>query len=184
MQLLWINLVTDGLPALALSLEPPEPGVMRRPPRPPKEPILDWSRGWILLLQGTLVGGVALAAFGMYHLAQPEDLPRARTMAFCVLVYAQLFLALAARSPTLTFWQVGWWSNRYLLGAIGLSALLQLVVVALPFAWPVFASVGLTAWEWVGVVVLGLIPVSVREVMKILRPRWRYPADIALANNG
>jgi Ca2+-transporting ATPase len=168
-QLLWINLVTDGLPALALSLEPPEPDVMRRKPRPPKEPILNWPQSWILLLQGTLVGGVALVAFGIYHLAKPEDLNRARTMTFCVLVYAQLLLALAARSRTFTLWQLGLRSNLYLLGAIGLSALLQLIITTLPFARPVFESVGHTAWEWVVLAVLTLIPVSVLELIKILR---------------
>jgi Ca2+-transporting ATPase len=170
-QLLWINLVTDGLPALALSLEPPEPGLMRRPPRPPKASILSWPLGWLILLQGALVGGAALAAFGIVYLSQPEDLVRARTVAFCVLVYAELFRALAARSQTLTLAQLGLWSNPYLLGAIGLSALLQLIVVTLPFARPAFAAVGHTAWEWALLFGLALAPVTVLELMKMARAR-------------
>lgn len=170
-QLLWINLVTDGLPALALSLEPPEPGIMRRRPRSPKESILNWQLGWMVLLQGALVGGVALTAFGIYYISHPEDINRARTMAFCVLVYAELFRALAARSQTYTLWQLGLWTNPHLLGAIGLSALLQLIIITLPFARPVFEAVGHTAWEWVLLGMLALVPVTVLEGVKMVRDR-------------
>ena len=170
-QLLWINLVTDGLPALALSLEPPEPGIMRRRPRSPKESILNWHLGGMVILQGALVGGVALTAFGIYYVAHPEELNRARTMAFCVLVYAELFRALAARSQTYTLWQLGLWTNPHLLGAIGLSALLQLIIITLPFARPVFEAVGHTAWEWILLGLLALVPVTVLEVVKMVRAR-------------
>lgn len=173
-QLLWINLVTDGLPALALSLEKPEPGIMERKPRSPKESMLSLRSGLIVLLQGALVGGVALIAFGIVYLTHPNSAEaegRARTMAFCVLVYAELLRALAARSQTLTLAQLGFFSNPQLLGAIGVSFLLQLSVVMLPFARPVFESVQHFAWEWVLLFGLALTPVTVIETLKVWKRR-------------
>ena len=170
-QLLWINLVTDGLPALALALEPPGPGVMRRRPRPPTESILTWRNGLKILFQGTLVGGCALAAFGIVWNGNPDNLGHARTTAFCVLVYGELLRALAARSQTLTVWQLGFFTNPFLLGAIAVSALLQLSVVTLPFARPVFESVSHFAWEWLLLIVFALTPVTVIEIAKVIRMR-------------
>lgn len=170
-QLLWINLVTDGLPALALALEPPEPGIMRRKPRHPKESIIS-SGLWItILLQGVLVGGVALAAFWITYAAYPDQVGRARTMAFCVLVYGELFRALAARSQTLTLWQLGLWSNPVLLGAVVVSALLQLSIVTIPYARPVFESVNHFAWEWALLFFLALTPFTIIELTKWFRAR-------------
>jgi Ca2+-transporting ATPase len=173
-QLLWINLVTDGLPALALSLEKPEPGIMQRKPRSPKESMLSMRSGLTILLQGALVGGVTLIAFGVVYLTHPnseEAVGRARTMAFCVLVYAELLRALAARSQTLTLTQLGLFSNPQLLGAIGLSFLLQLSVVMLPFARPVFESVQHFAWEWILLFGLALTPAAVIEALKVWNRR-------------
>lgn len=76
-QLLWINLVTDGLPALALSLEPPEPGVMNRPLRCARESIFSWRLGFVIFMQGTLVGLVGIIAFGMSLLHAPDNVERA-----------------------------------------------------------------------------------------------------------
>ncbi|MCL6507137.1 MAG: cation transporting ATPase C-terminal domain-containing protein [Bryobacteraceae bacterium] len=173
-QLLWINLVTDGLPALALSLEKPEPGSMRRKPRSPKEPMLSLRLGLSIFLQGAFVGGAALAAFGIIYLADPdspENVGRARTMAFCVLVYGELLRSLAARSQTLTLGQPGVFSNPYLLGAIGLSFMLQLSVVMLPFARPFFESAQHFVWEWAMVFGLALVPVSAIEILKLMNRR-------------
>ena len=180
-QLLWINLVTDGLPALALSLEKPEPGIMQRKPRSPRESMLSWNSGLTILFQGVLVGGVALIAFGVIYLLHPdspEAVGRARTMAFCVLVYAELLRALAARSQTLTLAQLGFFSNPQLLGAIGVSFLLQLSVVMLPFARPVFESVQHFAWEWILLFGLALTPATVIEALKV----WNRRATAQLAS--
>ncbi|MCL6644702.1 MAG: cation-translocating P-type ATPase [Dehalococcoidia bacterium] len=173
-QLLWINLVTDGLPAIALSLEKPEPGIMRRKPRSSQASMLSRRLGLNILLQGALVGGAALAAFGFVYLADPdnpENVGRARTMAFCVLVYGELLRSLAARSQTLTLARLGFFSNPYLLGAIGVSFLLQLSVVMLPFARPFFESVQHFAWEWALLFGLALVPVTVIELLKIVNRR-------------
>jgi Ca2+-transporting ATPase len=174
-QLLWINLVTDGLPALALALEPTEPGVMRRPPRPPREPILSLQTGFRIVFQGALVGGAALTAFAIPYWFDPEQVGRARTLTFCVLVYGELLRALAARSQTLTLLQLGLFTNPALLGAIAVSALLQLSVVTLPYARPVFESVQHFAWEWALLFLLALAPVTIIEVAKLLRARYGSP---------
>jgi Ca2+-transporting ATPase len=168
-QLLWINLVTDGLPALALALEPAEPDVMRRKPRPPREPILSVQTGLWLVLQGGLIAAAALTGFAIVRTLRPDDVGRARTVAFCVLVYAELFRALAARSRTLTLAQLGLFTNPPLLGAIVVSGLLQLFVVTLPFARPVFESAQEFTWEWVLMFLLALIPVTLIEVAKLVR---------------
>ena len=175
-QLLWINLVTDGLPALALALEPPEPGIMCHSPRNPTEPILSWQKSLSILWQGALVGGCALTAFGIAYLANPapEDLGRARTTTFCVLVFGELFRSLAARSQTLTLFQLGLFSNPFLLATIALSALLQFSIVIFPPATLVFESVTLS-YEWLLVLFLAFIPVTVMEISK--RKPWNGGRD-------
>ncbi len=167
-QLLWINLVTDGLPALALAMEPPEPGLMRRRPRRSTESMLSWSLAGAVLGQGTLLAAVGLAAFWLnYH--QESDLDQARTMTFCVVVYAELFRALAARSQTWTFWQLGLATNLYVVAAVAISALLQVGIIALPFARSIFEATSHTTLEWGLLLVLALTPVTVIESVKLGR---------------
>jgi Ca2+-transporting ATPase len=171
-QLLWINLVTDGLPALALTLEPPPRDQMRRPPRPPGEPILS-ARRWLLILGvGSLVAGVTAAGFYAVYGGATANLPRARTMAFSILVCSQLFIALAFRSQQRVMPALGLFTNRYLVGAILVSLLLQLAVVTLPFAQPVFETATHLRTEWFILAGLSLLPVTVLEMAKLVS-RWR-----------
>ncbi len=165
-QLLWINLVTDGLPALALSLEPPEPDVMQRQPRQRNESILSAQLGWAILWQGVLVGSVGLIAFGYSYLSHGQDVERARAMTFCVIVYAELLRALAARSARLTLWQLGMFTNPYLLLAIAVSGMLQVSVAVFPFTQRVFDVPAHTISEWVIIATLTLVPVTLIEVGK------------------
>ncbi len=170
-QLLWINLVTDGLPALALALEPPEPGVMRRKPRRPNQSILSARLGLMILFQGLLVGIVGLLAFGLSNWSHPGNVERARAMTFCVIVYAELFRALAARSSTLTLGQLGIWTNPQLLLAIAVSGMLQLSVVVFPFTQQVFDVRTHSLLEWSAIVALALTPVTFIEIGKLI---WRW----------
>jgi Ca2+-transporting ATPase len=170
-QLLWINLVTDGLPALALGLEPPEPGIMTRPPRPPQESMLSLGLGATVIWQGILLAIVALTAYGIVYRAHPDDTTRAGTMAFCVVVYGELFRALAARSGRWTFLQLGPFTNLYLFGAVAVSGLLQISVVLVPFARPVFETVAHPVWEWVVLFLLALTPVTAIELVKLVRQK-------------
>jgi Ca2+-transporting ATPase len=174
-QLLWINLVTDGLPALALSLEPPEPDVMRRKPRKADESILSARLGLAILIQGLLVGIVGLLAFALSYWNHPGYNDRARAMTFCVIVYAELFRALAARSQTFTLGQLGVWSNPHLLLAIAVSGMLQLSVAVFPFTQRVFDVPDHTAFEWFAIVALALTPVTFIELGKLIRSRLVVP---------
>ena len=183
-QLLWINLITDGLPALALALEPPEPGIMRRMPRSPSESILSKRLGLTVLLQGMLVGSVGLLAFALSSWHYPGNVERARSMTFCVLVYAELFRALAARSQTLTLWQLGFWTNPHLLLAITVSGMLQASVTLVPFTQGVFGVPAHTPGDWTAIFILAITPLTLIELGKLalrLMPRATMAATAPIS---
>jgi len=168
-QILWINLVTDGLPALALALERPDRNVMQRPPRPPHEPVLTLRHGWRIVWHGLLVAAATAGGFWFVYRGDDERFELARTVAFCILAYAQLCFSFACRSERQTLLTLGLFTNPYLLAAIAISGLLQLSVVMLPFARPYFeVHVGLTGAEWLLVLGLALAPVTFVEVGKLL----------------
>jgi Ca2+-transporting ATPase len=177
-QILWLNLVTDGLPALALGLEPPEPDIMERPPRPPQESVITWQRGLVILAHGGLVAAVAVAAFWFTWRGSedPAAIERAQTTTFCVAAFAQLFFAIGCRSDRRTAFEIGFFRNPALLAAIAISALLQIVVVTLPVARPVFEVEADLGSGWPFVIGLALVPVSVIEVAKWLWGRRPRPA--------
>ena len=168
-QILWINLVTDGLPALALGVEPPEPDVMRRPPRAPGKPILGWSDARAILLQGVLLAATALVGFAWIHGQEPERLPAARTAAFSIAAFSQLAFAMACRSPRRTMPEVGPFKNPELLAAMLVSAALQLALVSLSPLRAIFETAPLSAADWGIVLGLSLVPVSLVEVAKLMR---------------
>jgi P-type Ca2+ transporter type 2C len=165
--LLWINLVTDGLPAAALVMDPPDPDVLRRPPRRASEPMLggrEWRR---ILAVGLVEGLVVLGVFAAA--AAAGDVSRARTLAFSTLVFCELFRAFAARSPHRIYWQVGVSSNLVLAGVVGFSALIQVALPTVPFLRSVFHVQELSAMQTIACVGLGLIPVSLIELAKLVR---------------
>ncbi len=168
-QILWINLVTDGLPALALGMEPPERDIMTRPPRPPLEAVITQKRGLLILFHGTLIATVAGMGFWLIYQGDETHLARARAVAFCVCAFSQLFFAIGCRSHRLTMPGLGLFTNPHLFGAIVVSGLLQLSVVTLPFAQPVFEVATHLSWEWLLIGALSLTPVTIIEVVKLLR---------------
>ena len=169
-QLLWLNLVSDGFPVLALSMEPPERDVMHRPPRPPHEPVVTRTHGLVMFGQGALMAVMGLIAFAVVYRQDAANLPEARTATFCVLAFAQLFFAIACRSQRFTMPELGLFTNPSLFYVLTLSGLLQLGVVALPFARPAFnVSADLTLWEWGMVLGLALVPVSLIESWKLVK---------------
>jgi Ca2+-transporting ATPase len=171
-QILWLNLITDGLPALALGVEPAERDTMCRPPRPPRQPVITRGRGLTILLHGALVAAVALAAFRGVWQGQDDRLLHAQTVTFCVAAFSQLFFAIGCRSDRLTALQLGFFGNPALLLAILLSMLLQVIVVMLPYAQPVFAVHTDVGRDWLPVVLLSLVPVTTIECIKWLRVLW------------
>jgi Ca2+-transporting ATPase len=167
-QILWLNLVTDGLPALALGLEPPESDIMQRSPRPPRQPVIPLRRGGMILLHGGIVAAVAIATFWWAWRGDPSRLPHARTVTFCVASFSQLFFALGCRSDRQLVWTQGLTSNPALLLAILISGLLQVSVVMLPFAQPVFEVGTALGMEWFVVLGAALVPLTVIETCKLL----------------
>ncbi len=167
-QILWINLVTDGLPALALAMEPPERDIMTRPPRAPHEAVITWQRGCTILLHGILMASASSACFWIEYQGDRAQLPRARTATFCVVAFSQLFFAISCRSQRYTMPQLGLFSNPHLLAAIVISGLLQLSVVTLPLAQPVFEVATHLGSNWLWVLGLSLLPVTIIELGKLV----------------
>jgi Ca2+-transporting ATPase len=169
-QILWINLVTDALPAMALGVEPSEPDVMNRPPRPPGERVLTSWRGVLIVAHGALNAAAAAVVFYLVYGGYEDNLPAARTATFCTLAFSQLFFAFGCRSERYTLPQLGLFSNPWLIGAIAVSSLLQLAVVTVPPLQSVFKGAPITAaQEWGIIVLFALLPVTVIELRKLLR---------------
>ena len=176
-QLLWINLITDSFPAIALGMDPGSPDVMREKPRDSKESFFAGGAGLHIILGGFLIGILTIAAFwyGYYEhgyspfdKSVPDDtLEYSRTMAFMVLVVGQLFYALAARHSSKSIFSIGIFSNKYLTGAIILGVALQLIVIGIPFMQRVFHLQMPDLRGWMIIVFLGLIPLFTNEVLKI-----------------
>jgi Ca2+-transporting ATPase len=141
LQILWINLVTDGLPGLALGVEPAEPGTMTRPPYRPGESIFARGMGWHILWVGLLIGLVPL---GVGYWGWSNGEAAWQTMVFTTLTLGQMAHALAVRSPRESLFRLGLLSNKALLGAVGLTFALQLAVVYLPFLQRVFDTQSLS----------------------------------------
>ncbi|MGQ9676820.1 MAG: cation-translocating P-type ATPase [Chloroflexota bacterium] len=165
-QLLWINLVTDSFPALALGVEKSEPGVMKEPPRPPQEGIIAGPLRYWVALQALLQSGATLAAFVVGLAIYPSRIEIAQTMAFATIVGAELLRALSARSLRRTVFSLGVFSNRAMTGALALSFTLLLVVMYLPPLQSAFNTVPLGGEQWAVVGPLILLPFVGSELAK------------------
>lgn len=176
-QILWINLITDTLPAIALGVDPGDKEVMKKKPRDPKESFFAGGAGARAVLGGTLIGVLTLVAFyfGLneygYSLGSaniPEEvLTYARTMAFVVLAGSQLFYSFAMRSPTKSIFQLGLFSNKYLVVAVVVGFMLQLGVITIPFLADAFKLQMLSGGDWGIVILFSLIPLTLNEIAKI-----------------
>ncbi|MBN2552668.1 MAG: cation-translocating P-type ATPase, partial [Spirochaetales bacterium] len=174
-QILWMNLVTDGLPALALGVEPGEKDVMSRPPREPSRPILTGNTGvhilWVGLLMSALALWVGGSQYGLFGAAMLETFPAAgtwRTMLFTTLVFSQLTLALAERSRHDSLFRIGLLSNPYMLLAVASTFCLQLAVIYLPFLQGFFSTVALSAPQLGICLALSLTMTLAVELEKLL----------------
>ena len=147
--ILWINLVTDGLPGLALAYEPAGKNTMKRPPIDPKQTIFEQGLGWFVLWVGLLIGAVTI---GIQAWAIQNKLAHWQTMTFTVLCFAQLGNVIAIRSRRESVFSLGLLTNKPMLGAITLTVALQLMVVYVPFFNDLFSTQPLT-WEEMGITV-------------------------------
>jgi len=167
-QLLWINFVTDALPALALVLDPADPDVLRRPPRPPGTEIADRAFLVRMATSGLLVAAATIAAF-QYGLRAGGDVERARTIAFSVLVIAEVLRAFAARSATRTLWEVGATSNARLAAVVVVTVGIQLWSQHSGALERLLRSGALDWSDSLLTLALGAVPVTVLECAKLVR---------------
>lgn len=177
-QLLWLNLVTDSLPALALGMEPVESGVMTQKPRRASDSLFSRAFSLRLLWQGVLVGGLTLAAYclGEYVLSDPYTADAtANTMAFATLTLSQLFHAFDVRSENRSIFHIGVFSNKAMNEAFLVGLAMQMSVLCLPPLQRLFSVVFLTPLEWLTVGLLAVAPVFVCEVEKAVRRLLRRP---------
>lgn len=167
LQLLWINVVTDGLPALALVLDPPDDDVLQRPPRAPDEPMLGRPQWRFILMTGLLQ---AAATLGIYLWAlETRGITEARNLAFSVLVFGELFRGFSARSATRPFWEIGLFTNMRMFVVITVSALVQLALHHIPAAERVLSIAPLSAAMCVLTIVVAIVPVAVIELAKVVQ---------------
>ena len=170
-QILFVNLVTDGLPAMALGVDPPGPGVMDRPPRPPQESIFARGLGQKIGFRGFLIGLSTLLVFIWSLQAWGMGLREARTMALATLILSQLFHVFDARAEDRSFLEVGLFSNLWAVGAVVSSIVMLLAVIYFPGLRELFKTDPLGVLDWVLVVLAsGFVQLlaALREV--VLRP--------------
>lgn len=166
-QILWVNLVTDGLPALALGLDPAEKDIMRRGPRNPKEGIFSGRMGFNIFTQGFFIGTITLIAF--YYGYSQYSLEVGETMAFGTLSISQLWHSLNSRSNKFSIFKLGVFSNHYLIRAILASGALQLVVMTVPFLQSIFQITTLSLSQWLVLIAISLTPIPFVEILKKLK---------------
>ncbi len=191
-QLLWLNLITDGAPALALAVEKGDPDIMQQKPRAKTEPIVNRSMLLGLSIQTIAQTGAVLTAFALgliWHLEaganisgnpliyllqhdwRGVDVQTAETMAFVTLSLCELFRAYTVRAERASLFQIGVFSNRYMQYAVGLSIVLLILVCAVPFLQPIFNTHFLSLREWSIVIGLALIPAVTEEITKFFLRR-------------
>ncbi len=198
-QLLWLNLLTDGAPALALAMEKGDPDIMEQKPRPKQESIVNGPMRTGIVIQTLAQTAAVLGAFlvGLYwHLdtqlppgANPlayilahdwkgVDVQTAETMAFVTLSLCELFRAYTVRSERVSVFRLGLFSNKYMQYAVGLSVVLMLLVINVPFLQPIFNTHTMAPVEWAFVLGLALIPAVAEEITKFFLRRQPRTAAV------
>ncbi len=178
-QLLWLNLVTDSFPALALGREKGEPGIMKLPPRPKGEPIINKSMLVQIFVQATAIFACVAAAFlipltrnnGFFFSTDIEALTGARTVAFATLILAELLRAFAARSERMSVFKLGLFTNKMMNTAVAASLVMLLAVIYVPGVNKIFDNIALNPSAWLVIVPLSLVPFTVSEVFKAIKAK-------------
>jgi Ca2+-transporting ATPase len=173
-QILWINLVTDGLPALALGMDPAEKDVMERPPRVQGENVLSSRRQLRLLWHGLIMTAGALTSFMLAHWLLgyswgiTEELDMCRTILFTTMVICQVLHSYNWRSETRSFFSAPPWENLYLLGAFAASIALQMAVIYVPFMQKAFHTQAPTLAGWILILACAIVPVLLIDRIKVM----------------
>ena len=166
-QILWINLVTDGIPAVSLAMEPIESGLMSRPARDPQEPFLPPARMLKIAVHGSLMACVSLLAFWLYFSWWQTSIEQSRTVAFCTIALTQVFFAMGCRSFSRTTFLYAPFSNPSLILALVGSVVIQVLVVSVPVTARLLGAIPLGLNDWLIVCGLALLPVTIVEVTKL-----------------
>ena len=178
-QLLWVNLITDTLPAISLGMDPGDKDVMNRKPRDPKESFFAEGAGMRAIVGGVLIGMLTLVAFylGIIHSGDvpikeakdgTEIVTYGRTMAFIVLTFSQLFYSLSMRNSKKTIFEVGFFGNMFLIISIIISIILQVLLISIPPIAEMFKVTALDPSHWGMVIGLSLIPFAINEIIKVV----------------
>ena len=178
-QLLWVNLITDTLPAISLGMDPGDKDVMNRKPRDPKESFFAEGAGMRAIVGGVLIGVLTLVAFylGIIHSGDvpikeakdgTEIVTYGRTMAFIVLTFSQLFYSLSMRNSKKTIFEVGFFGNMFLIISIIISIILQVLLISIPPIAKMFKVTALDPSHWGMVIGLSLIPFAINEIIKVV----------------
>lgn len=165
--ILWVNLITDTLPALSLGVDPGDKNVMDNKPRDPKESLFAKGAGVSLVLNGILIGVLTLIAFKIGEHTYGVGTNHAQTMAFVVLSVSQLFHSLNMRHPEKSIFQLGLFSNKYLILSIIAGIFLQNIVITVPALASVFKVYPLTFNDWLFVGALSIMPLVLNEIAKV-----------------
>ena len=164
-QLLWINLVTDSIPAIALGLEPAETGIMQRKPRDSRKGLFAdglWSK---IILEGIMIGMLTLFAFSLGN--NMYNLEVGRTMAFVSLGLLELIHCFNIKSEQSIF-KIGIFDNKYLIGSFILGTLIQVIVVLVPIFANIFSLVPLNSTQWIYTIAISILPIPIMELQKKL----------------
>ena len=167
-QLLWLNLVTDSFPALALGVEKGDPDIMKVPPRDTKEPILTKSMLRGIGLQSLAIAVASLLAYRWGLQTYGGDLLKARTIIFATLITAELLRAFSSRSQKYTLFNIGFFTNMTMVYAVLVSFALLLLVLYVPFLQPIFHTTALGLGDWIVMLGFAIIPLVVGELSKVI----------------
>lgn len=165
--ILWVNLITDTLPALSLGVDPGDENVMDNPPRNTKESLFSKGSSIFLILNGILIGTLTLIAFRYGEKIYGTEGVHAQTMAFVVLSVSQLFHSFNMRHPEKSIFKTGIFSNKYLVGSLIIGILLQYIVITVPFLSNIFNLFNLTIFDWSFVIAISLLTLIINEIAKI-----------------
>ncbi len=167
-QLLWLNLVTDSFPALALGVEKGEPDIMKQNPRDPKSTIIDKKMMINIIFQSIAVAAGSLIAYYWAMSRYPGNIEHARTITFATLITAELLRAYSSRSQRFTLFKIGFFSNKSMIYATLFSFILLLVVLYVPFLQIIFYTVTLNIVDWEIVLTFAFLPLIVGEIVKMI----------------
>ncbi|GIN57566.1 calcium-translocating P-type ATPase, SERCA-type [Lederbergia ruris] len=169
-QILWVNLVTDGLPAMALGLDQPEDDVMKRKPRPVNEGVFARRLGWKIISRGFLIGISTLLAFMFIYQRDPANLAYAQTVAFATLIMAQLIHVFDCRSEVSVFTRNPF-ENKYLVLSVLFSFALTICVIYIPALQPIFHTVPIIGMDWLLIAVMSALPTFLLAGSFIIRKK-------------